>query len=139
MKMRQLAASVAYHALGDKFGSRLLRFADEDRGLDNDALYQLWAESDSRCWVDTEQQAKAAPVPGLPLGTEAVVGDSAMAPVPPVGHTEFAESSGYGEDLSLFQSEIDTWRQRRAPTPKAPPAVAHQAAQPAGALLGQPR
>lgn len=126
MKTRQLATLVAQHALWEKFGGRLLRFADEERRLDQDALYQLWAESDSRCWVDTEQLAKASPIPGLPSGAIPVVEDTSAATPMAASDTaqvDFAESSGYGEDLSRFETEIDTWCRRRAPVANAAPAA----------------
>ena len=124
MKTRQLATLVAQNALWERFGGRLLRFADEERRLDQDALYQLWAESDSRCWVDTEQLAKASPLPGLPPGAIPVAEDaSAPTPVLDTVQADFAESSGYGEDLSRFETEIDMWCKRREPVGSAAPAA----------------
>ncbi len=133
MKTRQLATLVAPHALWERFGGRLLRFADEERRLDQDALYQLWAESDNRCWVDTEQLAKASPLPGLPPGAIPVVEDArAAAPmaVSDTAQVDFAESSEYGEDLSRFETEIDTWCKQREPAANAAPAArkGHEAA-----------
>ena len=126
MKTRQLATLVAQNALWERFGGRLLRFADEERRLDQDALYQLWAESDSRCWVDTEQLAKASPLPGFPPGAIPVAEDANVAAPKVVSDTvqaDFAESSGYGEDLSRFETEIDMWCRRREPVANAAPAA----------------
>ncbi len=117
MKFRQqvqpeLAMDV--HALWKKVGSTLLRFAGEDCSLDRDALYQRWAESDSRCWVDTEQQSRSAGVQGLPPGATPLVSEP-ETDAPPTVQPDFAESTGYGHDLSSFQSEIDAWRDSRHP------------------------
>lgn len=127
MKTRPLAAPSAQPGLWERFGGKLLRFADEERRLDQEALYQLWAESDSRCWVDTEQLAKASSIAGLPPGAIPVLEDARVSA--PIGesdsaHADFAELSGYGEDLLRFETEIDTWRRRREPD-----AVANSAGQ----------
>lgn len=111
-----------------RLGDTLLRFAGEDRRLDQDALYESWAQTDDRCWMDTEQEQRQMPLHGLPEGARPVVADGAV--VQGANDSGFAPVSGWGNDtLRAFQTEIEHWRRQRSGSTAQMPAVQPGAAQ----------
>lgn len=100
-----------------RLGDTLLRFAGEDRRLDQDALYELWSQADSRCWMDTEQEPHRTPLHGLPEGAMPVVADGPVVQEVERGANDsgFAPASGRDDaGMRAFQTEIDRWCRQRA-------------------------